>query len=181
MTLNEILFTSLGVFEDIADEPLTFQQMFLELNSILVMLNQKKINRDAFLLYLANSGYITLKSFSDQKLGIGYLVIKNQMDIKEAYVTSAYGIQYYTLLFGKEARIEIYRNIEFYYNFVLTHAIQGIKLKGDEILMLEKLVEENRTIQAICLDLARKPMVIYEALRKYKFKPREDPKAWRKR
>ena len=177
MTFNEILFSSLGIFEDIADEPLTFQQMFLELNSILVMLNQKKINRDAFLLYLANSGYITLKIFSDQKLGIGYLVIKNQMDIKEAYVTSAYGIQYYTLLFGKEARIEIYCNIEFYYNFVLTHAIQGIKLKGDEILMLEKLVEENKTIQAICLDLARKPMVIYEALRKYKFKPREDPKA----
>jgi len=32
MVFNELLFSSLGLLNKIADEPLTFQQMYLELN-----------------------------------------------------------------------------------------------------------------------------------------------------
>ena len=53
MVFNELLFSSLGLLSEIADEPLTFQQMYLELNSILILTNRPKVDRDSFLIYLS--------------------------------------------------------------------------------------------------------------------------------
>lgn len=109
MVFNELLFSSLGLLNEIADEPLTFQQMYLELNSILVLTNRPKVDRDSFLIYLSINGYISLRGIGEQKLTLGNLSIKNHLNVHEAYIKSSYGVSYYTLLFAKEVRLEIYR------------------------------------------------------------------------
>ena len=68
MVFNELLFSSLGLLNEIAEEPLTFQQMYLELNSILVLTNRPKVDRDSFLIYLSINGYISLRGIGEQKL-----------------------------------------------------------------------------------------------------------------
>ena len=163
MVFNEVLFSSLGLLNEIADEPLTFQQMYLELNSILILTNRPKVDRDSFLIYLSINGYISLSGIGEQKLTLGNLSIKNHLNVHEAYIKSSYGVSYYTLLFAKE---------------VVNHfPLRSTKLSSEETALLSEMISENLRLDIICINLLRKPMRIYQAISTKKIIFPDDPKA----
>ena len=172
MAFNEALFGTLGSMNDISDEPLTYQQMYIELNSILAIANRPKVDRDSFLVYLAANGYIRLNKSSEQKLSVGYVAIRNDLDITEAYVKSAYGIYYFTLLFSKRARIYIYNHIDSYYKFIACHPLSNLKLNKSEYASLLEMLNRNERVEVICLNLSRKPFTIYQVLLRRKILPK---------
>ena len=177
MVFNELLFSSLGLLNEIADEPLTFQQMYLELNSILILTNRPKVDRDSFLIYLSINGYISLSGIGEQKLTLGNLSIKNHLNVHEAYIKSSYGVSYYTLLFAKEVRLEIYRKVGFYFDFVNHFPLRSSKLSSEETALLSEMISENLRLDIICINLLRKPMRIYQAISTKKIIFPDDPKA----
>ncbi len=164
MYFIEPIFIDEKIRDFVQDGSLSFQQMYLELNSILLVCNFPEVDRDTFLLYLSSLKVITLNKYGKKRLSVGSLATMSGIEIEEAYVESKYGVKYYTLLFSKSARVAIYKDILHYYRFASAFKFKGNKLTHNEISKLSELVSDNTPIEKICFYFKRKPLVIYKSI-----------------
>lgn len=156
--------------KEMIEHSLTFQQMYLELNSIIIRLNLNKIDRDELLVYLSNLGYINLNQEGKRKLSKGYLAKRDRLDIHEVVYIGPKGDAYPTITFDKSSRVNIYKTINGYYSFQKEFPLTSTKLSKKELSALKEMVNENFSIDTICLNLLRKPMVIYSTIKKMNYR-----------
>lgn len=153
----------------ISKDDLTFQQMFLEIRAILEPYNLPKIDRDVFLLFLAERGFIELRTFGERKIAKGYMAKFYDLGIIEIVRVNAKGDTYTTLLFTHDARQFIYRYLSHYKEFLVHYKITARKLTLKDVELVETMLNEGFTLQEVCLNLGRKPMVVYRAINNRNF------------
>lgn len=155
--------------EKISMKCLTFQQMYIELNKLLNEFNEEKVDRDSFLLYLSTIGLVSLKQYGVRLVGASKYAKINKLGVEEIVAMNKDGKIYSALVFNRDARLRIYRDFRKYYNFVERYPVNSVKFTEMELKALEEMVKEGFEIEAICLNLLKKPLTIYKTIHYHKF------------
>ena len=156
---------------------LTFQQMVLEINAYLISNNKPIVDRDTFMLFLAFGGIIYLRQFGKRKISVGPKG-KKYLDINETTCVSSTGASYETLTFGPKSRSLIFDKLKDYFKFTKSFSFTSKRLSSKELSALKEMVEEDFELEAICFNLARKPLCIYREITRYNIKFPGELKCW---